>query len=107
MIRKFSFFDEYGMEESDIDDPITNCLDVNQRGQAPFRRIDDAVNFVSPRPGIRFDLSTRPEMAVYRPDGRRLRREAGTRRIHVRVHLACLRHHFSRARRGKTPCQPG
>lgn len=70
MADKLAFYDEHGVEEYYIHDPDRNTLDAYVRGQATLvrRRVRDT--FTSPRLGIRFDL-TGPEMAVFRPDGRR------------------------------------
>ncbi|MFO0930298.1 MAG: Uma2 family endonuclease [Gemmataceae bacterium] len=68
MRDKLLFYDDYGVEEYYVFDPDHNSLEVYVRGQATPRRMRPADGFVSPRLGIRFDLSG-PELVVYRPDG--------------------------------------
>jgi Uma2 family endonuclease len=70
MRDKFFFYEEHGAEEYYMYDPETNTLEVYVRGQATLAQKHPAHGFVSPRLGIRFDLSG-DEMAVYYPDGRR------------------------------------
>ena len=72
MADKLAFYDEYGVEEYYLYDPEGNRLAVYvRRGQA-LRREWQTNGFVSPRLGIRFDLSG-PELVVFYPDGRRFR----------------------------------
>lgn len=71
MVQKFSFYDEYGVEEYYIYNPDANKLDVYQRGKETLHYVRNVEQYTSPRLGIRFDLSTQPEMTVYRSDGRR------------------------------------
>ena len=70
MIDKLLFYEEHGVEEYFVYDPDANRLQVYLRRneQLLLRRFKK--EFVSPRLGIRFDL-TGAEMAVYRPDGKR------------------------------------
>jgi Uma2 family endonuclease len=63
------FYDRYGVEEYYIYNPDTNRLRIYTRGVESLRRVWDAKAFVSPRLGIRFDLSG-PELVVRYPDGR-------------------------------------
>ena len=79
MDAKFEFYDEHGVEEYYVYDPDRNTLSIYTRGQATLRRQRDIANFVSPRLGIRFEM-TRPEMTVYGPDGRRSGLSAKRRR---------------------------
>jgi Uma2 family endonuclease len=70
MADKFAFYEDHGVEEYYIYDPDTNRLQAFvRRGEAlvRVRRLD---GYLSPRLGIRFDLSG-PEMAVLAPGGRR------------------------------------
>jgi Uma2 family endonuclease len=84
MADKLAFYDEHGVEEYYVYDPDHNTLDAYLRGQAALVRQRVRDTFSSPRLGIRFDL-TGPEMAVFRPDGRRFlspeEAEAERRRI--------------------------
>src|SRR5262249_49212298 len=70
MADKLAFYDEHGVEEYYLYDPEKNQLAVYTRGAMALRRIQPAHGFVSPRLGVRFDLSG-PEMTVHGPDGRR------------------------------------
>jgi Uma2 family endonuclease len=68
MIDKFLFYDEYGVEEYYVYDPDREALTAYVRGQATLAQLSSADGFVSPRLGIRFDMS-RGTLRVYRPDG--------------------------------------
>jgi Uma2 family endonuclease len=68
MADKQAFYDEYGVEEYYLYDPDANRLQVFLRHGEVLRRERMVQDHVSPRLGIRFDLST-PEMTVYVPDG--------------------------------------
>lgn len=68
MADKLAFYDDHGVEEYYIYDPDHNTLSIYTRGQAVLRFIREADGFVSPRLGIRFQM-TDPEMTVFRPDG--------------------------------------
>jgi Uma2 family endonuclease len=70
MVDKLQFYDEFGVEEYYVFDPDTNRLAVYLRGREILRLVHFQGQFVSPRLGIRFDL-TGPEMVVFHPDGRR------------------------------------
>src|SRR5262249_11649253 len=70
MIKKFAFYEEYGGEEYYVYDPETKGLDGFLRKGGVLIRQRKPHDFVSPRLGIRFDLSG-PEMVVYRPEGQR------------------------------------
>lgn len=72
MAGKFAFYEEYGVEEYYIYDPDNNSLKIFVRRRKVLSRVRKANGFLSPRLGIRFDLSG-PEMVVYYPDGRRFR----------------------------------
>jgi Uma2 family endonuclease len=69
MADKLAFYDDYGAEEYYLYDPDGNRLHgYGRRGQT-LARVRPMNGFVSPRLGIRFDLSG-PELVVRRPDGR-------------------------------------
>jgi Uma2 family endonuclease len=70
MIDKQAFYEEHGVEEYYVYDPDRNRLFVYLRKGEMLRRVNKVDGFVSPRLGIRFDLSG-PEMVVYHPSGRR------------------------------------
>jgi Uma2 family endonuclease len=67
MDDKLVFYEEYGVEEYYVYDPDQNRLKVFVRQGDVLRRVRPVEDFVSPRLGIRFDLSG-SEMVVYRPD---------------------------------------
>lgn len=70
MDDKHAFYEEYGVEEYYVYDPDKDRLMVFQRKGNVLLRIRPSHGFISPRLGIRFDLSG-PEMAVFGPDGKR------------------------------------
>jgi Uma2 family endonuclease len=72
MVRKFAFYEECGVEEYYIYDPDSNYLQVFVRRGDILARVRKANGFVSPRMGVRFEMSE-PEMTVLYPDGRRFR----------------------------------
>jgi Uma2 family endonuclease len=69
MDDKHAFYEDHGVEEYYLYDPDKNILKAFVRQGAVFPRVRPVHGLVSPRLGIRFDLSW-PEMAVYYPDGR-------------------------------------
>jgi Uma2 family endonuclease len=70
MVDKQSFYEEHGVDEYYLYDPDENTLAVFLRRGEVFRRHRQVDGFVSPRLGIRFQL-TQPQMTVFYPDGRR------------------------------------
>jgi Uma2 family endonuclease len=70
MADKFAFYDEYGVEEYYVYNPDSNRLWSYVRRRETLALVRPVAGFVSPRLGIRFDLSG-PEMVVCGPDGRR------------------------------------
>lgn len=70
MNKKQVFYDRYGVEEYYLYDPERNDLSGWLRSQERLDVIDPIANWVSPRLGIRFDLSGE-ELALIRPDGER------------------------------------
>jgi Uma2 family endonuclease len=68
MADKLSFYEDYGVEEYYIYDPDHDQLAAYRRQGEVFRRVRPVQGYVSPRLGIRFDLSG-PEMVVFGPDG--------------------------------------
>ncbi|WP_103668152.1 Uma2 family endonuclease [Pseudanabaena sp. BC1403] len=67
MARKLLFYDRYGVEEYYIYNPDNNDLEVLIRNDGNLDRIPESHDWVSPRLGIRFDLTD--ELQIYRPDG--------------------------------------
>jgi Uma2 family endonuclease len=70
MEEKQAFYEEHGVEEYYIYDPDRNRLRVFLRRGDVLVRVREVDGFVSPRLGIRFQM-TAPEMTVFLPDGRR------------------------------------
>ncbi|MBE9004494.1 Uma2 family endonuclease [Fortiea sp. LEGE XX443] len=70
MIAKYKFYDRYGVEEYYIYDPETTELSGWLRSEDELAEIPQMINWVSPRLGIRFELSN-GELKIYRPDGQK------------------------------------
>ncbi|MCC5637761.1 Uma2 family endonuclease [Nostoc sp. CHAB 5844] len=70
MIVKYKFYDRYGVEEYYIYDPQTTELSGWLRSENELAEIPQMINWVSPRLGIRFELSD-GELQIYRPDGQK------------------------------------
>ncbi|MEA5573034.1 Uma2 family endonuclease [Calothrix sp. UHCC 0171] len=72
MAKKFKFYDRYGVEESYIYDPdkidCNGWLRSQEAPQNSLEVIEDMHGWVSPRLGIRFQL-TPQTLEIYRPDG--------------------------------------
>ena len=68
MERKLLFYDRHGVEEYYIYNPDQNELRVWLREEDGLESISLTANWVSPRLGIRFDLSG-DKLEIYRPDG--------------------------------------
>ncbi|MEQ9373183.1 MAG: Uma2 family endonuclease [Coleofasciculus chthonoplastes F3-SA18-01] len=68
MNKKQVFYDRYGVEEYYLYDPDKNDLSGWLRSESRLDVIDEMNNWVSPRLGIRFDLSGE-QLQLYRPDG--------------------------------------
>jgi Uma2 family endonuclease len=69
MEDKEAFYEEHGVEEYYVYSPSSHRLKVCVRRGDVLRWVRPVDSFVSPRLGIRFDLSG-PELVVRRPDGR-------------------------------------
>ncbi len=70
MDDKLLFYENHGVEEYYVYDPVKNALKIYTRGRAALVRTRDIPGYVSRRMGIRFEM-TKPEMTVYRPNGER------------------------------------
>lgn len=70
MIAKYKFYERYGVEEYYLYDPDTNELSGWLRSDSELADIQQMAGWVSPRLGIRFELSD-DELQIYRPDGQR------------------------------------
>jgi len=71
LLTKFRFYDRFGVEEFYIYDPETADLTVWIRREDTLQEVAETNGWVSPRLGVRFDLSG-GELRVLRPDGRPL-----------------------------------
>ncbi len=72
MIRKFQFYEQYGVEEYYIYDPDHGNLDGWRRRGDHLEEISEMANFISPRLGIRFDPGPGPNnLRIFGPDGAR------------------------------------
>ena len=69
MANKLLFYEDYGAEEYYVYDPEDNELLGYLRQGSVLLRQRRMNGFVSPRLGIRFDLSG-PELVIHYPDGR-------------------------------------
>ncbi len=70
MFEKLTFYDDHGVEEYYIYDPDTNELTGLQRQGMRLQPIDTMDGWISPRLGIRFDLSG-DELQIFAPNGTR------------------------------------
>jgi Uma2 family endonuclease len=68
MIAKYKFYERYGVEEYYLYNPETNELSGWLRSNSELAEIQQIIGWVSPRLGIRFELSDE-ELQIYRPDG--------------------------------------
>jgi Uma2 family endonuclease len=70
MIRKFQFYEQYGVEEYYIYDPDHGPLDGWLRAGDHLEPIPDMAGFVSPRLRIRFEpVEGSDNLKIYGPDG--------------------------------------
>ena len=70
MLRKFKFYERYGVQEYYLYDPDDIELMGWQRRDNKLVSVDDMDGWVSPLLGIRFELGE-AELEIYRPDGRK------------------------------------
>ena len=70
LARKFEFYERYGVEEYYLYDPEAVVLSGWRRKDNVLQTIEPMHGWVSPRLGIRFDLSGE-ELVILRPDGER------------------------------------
>lgn len=69
MKRKLKFYEQFGVEEYYLYDPDNPHLDGWLRRDDRLKPIDELDDWVSPKLGIRFDLSG-DELVIHGPDGR-------------------------------------
>jgi len=67
MAKKLLFYNRFGVEEYYIYNPSNNNLEVLIKNNGSLDSIPESNDWVSPRLGIRFDLTD--ELQIYRPDG--------------------------------------
>lgn len=98
MGEKFEFYDLHGVEEYYLYDPDKADLSGWQRQDQRLRVIPELDGWISPRLGIRFDLSS-DELRLYYPDGQpfvsfseseRQRRQAEARAERLAAQLRAL-----------------
>lgn len=70
MVRKFLFYERYGVEEYCVHDPDRGELTGWIRKDGKLRQIENMSGWISPRLGIRFEM-IEGKLEIYRPDGRR------------------------------------
>ncbi len=70
MLKKLRFYEHYGVEECYIYNPEGAELSGYLRSGEELREIDPIVGWVSPRLGVRFELSSEG-LELYRPDGQK------------------------------------
>jgi Uma2 family endonuclease len=68
MVRKLRFYERYGVEEYYVYDPDNIDLSCWLRSGDELTEIESMVGWVSPRLGIRFELSSE-KLETFRPDG--------------------------------------
>jgi Uma2 family endonuclease len=69
MSHKFQFYDQFGVEEYYLYDPDNPELWAWRRSGNALEEVKDLAAWISPRLGIRFDLSSR-KLRILGPDGR-------------------------------------
>jgi Uma2 family endonuclease len=70
MAKKLQFYDRYGVEEYYLYDPDKVDVTGWLHSEDGLEVIEEMAGWVSPRLGIRFELSE-GELVIYRPDGER------------------------------------
>lgn len=70
IVRKFRFYERFGVEEYYIYDPDKLLLVGYLRRSAVLEEIENMAGWISPRLGIRFEMSS-GDLEIFRPDGRK------------------------------------
>jgi Uma2 family endonuclease len=78
MLRKFQFYERYGVEEYYLYDPEAGELWGWLRDGSTLREIENMSGWVSPRMKVRFEL-VNGELQLYGPDGNKVRHVPRTR----------------------------
>ena len=68
MFKKLKFYERYGVEEYYLYNPDNNDLTGWLRSDNELNEIESMGGWVSPRLGVRFEISS-GELEIYRPDG--------------------------------------
>ncbi|MCW6051238.1 Uma2 family endonuclease [Lyngbya sp. CCAP 1446/10] len=68
MLQKLRFYEQYGIEEYYLYDPANVDLTIWQRREERLEPIEQVNGWVSPRMGVRFQVSE-TELEIFRPDG--------------------------------------
>jgi Uma2 family endonuclease len=68
MIRKFQFYERYGVDEYYLYDPDNNLLTGYLRSGSELREIEQMNGWLSPRLSVRFELGEQ-ELRIIGPDG--------------------------------------
>ncbi len=92
MTRKLGFYERYGVQEYYIYDPERIYLDGLQRSGESLEEIRQMNGWVSPRLGIRFEL-TSDSLEIYRPDGRKFLTPVELDRLREQEHQRAEREH--------------
>jgi Uma2 family endonuclease len=71
LLLKFQFYERYGVEEYYIYDPDHGTLEGWRRSGEQFQGVAEMNGWVSPRLGVRFELTPGGELHLYAPDGQR------------------------------------
>lgn len=69
MMRKFAFYQRYGVEEYYIYDPDAGSLDGYWRRGEILEGIESMAGWVSPQLGVRFEMNAEGGLQMWRPDG--------------------------------------
>ena len=70
MVRKFHFYNTFGVEEYYVYDPDTADLDIWVREGDQLSPVETPIGWTSPLTDVRFEIEA-GELAIYRPDGQR------------------------------------
>lgn len=70
LIRKFRFYDRYGVEEYYVIDPDNHTFEAWHRTADRLRAVKVNGGLVSPRMGIRFDWKSGTDVTITHPDGK-------------------------------------
>lgn len=71
MLRKYDFYERYGVEEYYVYDPDTFEFTAAWRQEGALATQEPSESCISPLLGIRFALNERAPWAIWRPDGER------------------------------------